>query len=281
MLESAQSCFTSLAADRVSAAAAFLTSSPKTRVWGSRCNPPGRMSRRARRRSMFTPGSRACAYRTASGRAKWPNRDPLGEMGGRNLYTFVHNNPITFWDKLGLMRSGNPSDTKPSPPKPCCENNCDKEGAIEVTGHFEAFIPGDRELGDPDQIEKWKKVMKKCKPPRRTPYSYIRQPASAVIDEAAKLAHTLEEFQNGVKVYTSLSYQTCSYCKCSWWDKLNGRTKSVLTWMGGYSTEPRQCKPGPAEGHPQNPGAFIDHDTAQAAISRCVEEHARELESSN
>ena len=30
---------------------------------------------------MFTPGSQACAYKTASGLGKWPNRDPLGEVG--------------------------------------------------------------------------------------------------------------------------------------------------------------------------------------------------------
>jgi len=50
---------------------------------------------------MFTPGLRACAYRTASGRAKWPNRDPLEELGGLNLYSFVYNNPLTYWDYLG------------------------------------------------------------------------------------------------------------------------------------------------------------------------------------
>lgn len=51
---------------------------------------------------MFTPGSRACAYTTASGRAKWPDGDPLGEAGSYNLYAFVHNNPIDYLDPLGL-----------------------------------------------------------------------------------------------------------------------------------------------------------------------------------
>jgi hypothetical protein len=41
----------------------------------------GQTSGRGRCRSMFTPGSRACAYKTASGRRKWLNRDPLGEPG--------------------------------------------------------------------------------------------------------------------------------------------------------------------------------------------------------
>jgi len=32
----------------------------------------------------------------------WPNRDPIGERGGNNVYGFVGNNAIARWDKLGL-----------------------------------------------------------------------------------------------------------------------------------------------------------------------------------
>jgi hypothetical protein len=55
---------------------------------------------------MFTPGSRACAYRTASGRAKWLNRDPIEEEGGINLYGFVGNSPINAVDVNGLWTCG-------------------------------------------------------------------------------------------------------------------------------------------------------------------------------
>src|SRR5277367_2126857 len=81
MVADCQSRFTFLAADLLSAAAVLPTSSPKTRVGGSRRHPSGRLSRRDRCRSMFTPGLRACAYKTASGRHEWPNKDPLGEPG--------------------------------------------------------------------------------------------------------------------------------------------------------------------------------------------------------
>ena len=113
MVQGCQSRFTSLAADRVSAATALLpalrsfsegeTSSLKTRARNFCSNPPGRISRRARVRPMFTPGSRACAYRTASGRAKWLSRDPAAVLKVfSNLYVFVDNQPISNVDYVGM-----------------------------------------------------------------------------------------------------------------------------------------------------------------------------------
>ena len=37
------------------------------------------------------------------------NRDPLGELGGSNLYGFVENDPVNGWDYLGLDIIGKPS----------------------------------------------------------------------------------------------------------------------------------------------------------------------------
>ncbi len=102
-----QSCFPSLAASPVSAArerfacADSLTSPLKTRVGVSRRHASGRLSRRRRFHSMFTPGSRACGCRTASGRAKWLNRAPIGELGGLNLYGYVSNDPLDRYDPFG------------------------------------------------------------------------------------------------------------------------------------------------------------------------------------
>ena len=33
---------------------------------------------------------------------RWPARDPLGELGGLNLYGFVQNDGVNLWDILGL-----------------------------------------------------------------------------------------------------------------------------------------------------------------------------------
>jgi hypothetical protein len=85
--------------------AAVLTPAPtsplKTRVGGSRRRPSGRLCRRGGFRSMFTPGSRACAYKTASGRGQWLNRDSIQEYGGINLYDYVGNEPTYFVDPWG------------------------------------------------------------------------------------------------------------------------------------------------------------------------------------
>jgi hypothetical protein len=122
MVADCQSRFTFLAADRVSAAVPLPTSLPKTRVGGSRACASGRLSRPGRGRSINTPGLRACAYKSASGRGKWPNRDPLGDNGSlvyedsgfyadpflgpgkwddSNLYDFVLNSPINWVDWYG------------------------------------------------------------------------------------------------------------------------------------------------------------------------------------
>jgi len=43
-----------------------------------------------------------------SGRHEWLNRDPIGEMGGINLYDYVANDPVNKVDPLGLQFMGFP-----------------------------------------------------------------------------------------------------------------------------------------------------------------------------
>jgi uncharacterized protein RhaS with RHS repeats len=83
------------------------TSPSKTRVGGFSRRPSGRLSRRSCLRPIPTPGCRAYGYKTAAGRLQWPNRDPIGEKGGINLYQYARNNAVTQIDPFGLAH-GNP-----------------------------------------------------------------------------------------------------------------------------------------------------------------------------
>ena len=78
------------------------TSPLKTRVGGSRGCPSGRSSRRRLRSHGIATGCRRYGYKTVLGRSSWPNRDPIGEKGGANLYRFVGNSPSGFVDIFGL-----------------------------------------------------------------------------------------------------------------------------------------------------------------------------------
>lgn len=44
---------------------------------------------------------------------RWGNRDPLGELGGINLYGFVANNPVILIDAYGLAIVGMPTPVPP------------------------------------------------------------------------------------------------------------------------------------------------------------------------
>ena len=145
VVQSCQSRFPLLAADRPSAAAALLpaprrvrrslggggsfsegeTSSSKTRA-RKFCPPPsGRPSRRQRFCSMFTPVSQDCGYRIPPGLGKWPSRDPLEEYGGVALTTLNRNDPVNKVDSLGLLTRQEVADNVISIARnvsniPCC-----------------------------------------------------------------------------------------------------------------------------------------------------------------
>jgi RHS repeat-associated protein len=83
---------------------------------------------------------------------RWPNRDPIGERGGLNLYGFVVNNPLTRFDALGLQWPGYPDwPQKPPPPKPpkypkgfaLCQRNIQKDGSCDCPAIFANAIGGE------------------------------------------------------------------------------------------------------------------------------------------
>ena len=146
MVQQSNSRFSSLAADRLSAAwsccarAHSLTSPVKTRVWGCPPSPSGRPSRRGRRERGTATGSTACAYKTVPGRTKWLSRDPIADIAspsllsfgrwagpgapgaaelveGPNVYLFVRNNSVIYADAWGLQ-CGSGWSEKPIPEEP-------------------------------------------------------------------------------------------------------------------------------------------------------------------
>ncbi|MFC7339627.1 hypothetical protein ACFQY0_20730, partial [Haloferula chungangensis] len=53
--------------------------------------------------------------KAASGIPLWPSRDPIGERGGMNLYGFVWNDGVNWFDYLGMIEVG--GDELPDPTK--------------------------------------------------------------------------------------------------------------------------------------------------------------------
>jgi RHS repeat-associated protein len=78
------------------------TSTPKNRVWGFEKSPSGRSVVEPQLSWETATGSVQYTYRNASGRAEWLSRDPIAEEGGINLYGYVANDPVDYYDPDGL-----------------------------------------------------------------------------------------------------------------------------------------------------------------------------------
>jgi hypothetical protein len=95
--------------------------------------PSGRSVRRSRRDHRAAGSSRACGYGIVEGLPVWPNRDPLAEMGGINLYGFVRNAPTQLVDLFGLDSLGlwdRPPGTSPL----ACSRRC-----VEFQPHWKSL----------------------------------------------------------------------------------------------------------------------------------------------
>ena len=71
---------------------------------------------------------------------RWPNRDPLGERGGLNLYGFIGNNPVNQIDELGLMKwsdvvaKKNELEAQVSKIKCCCRTPGPNRALVTIAG---------------------------------------------------------------------------------------------------------------------------------------------------
>ena len=81
--------------------------------------------------------------------ARWVSKDPIREIAGGNLYTYVGGNPLSMTDPMGLMGGGgNHAPSVPAPPvnDPCVENYIhdnygDFGGFIATIGNLQQFSP--------------------------------------------------------------------------------------------------------------------------------------------
>ena len=83
-------------------ALAIRPDSLENRVEGCEPFASGQASAAASQTVENAVGCGGCGYETASGQARFLNRDPIGEAGGINLYGFVGNSPLNTVDPYGL-----------------------------------------------------------------------------------------------------------------------------------------------------------------------------------
>jgi RHS repeat-associated protein len=74
---------------------------------------------------------------------RWPSRDPIEEEGGRNLFGFVGNSPISSWDLIGLTQDDDPpglyfyNTENPLFSKEDCKGQC----GVRKNGQGQALNP--------------------------------------------------------------------------------------------------------------------------------------------
>ena len=68
-------------------------------------------------------------YDSITGR--WPSRDPIGERGGINVFTYSANRPIGSHDVLGLFVAPRPGGDGFGPPKSCAEKRKEQRDLID------------------------------------------------------------------------------------------------------------------------------------------------------
>jgi len=86
-------------------------------------------------------------YNASTGR--WPNRDPMQEYGGLNLYGFVGNNSINVIDLLGMSESSDPVlamvDLFQNALKAC---SCDQKLTADMRDTFNKYLSRNKELNE-------------------------------------------------------------------------------------------------------------------------------------
>ena len=133
---------------------------------------------------------------------------------------------------------------------------------------------GSEQPGDPSAKESAKKLVKLMLKCRKGPYAYTDQPGKIALEMTDKVVKLKSEDNVGVKVYTYLGYDTCTKKGCG---GLTSLFKKCSPYHWSPSVDgPRECKPTDAEKHWAG-DVFLNRETAEAAVSRCQQEHVDEF----
>jgi hypothetical protein len=272
MMSAEQSCLSARAELRFGGSSILhrgaSSSSRKTRARGVRRHSSGRKLRRGRFRSINTPGLRACGYKTAPGRSNWPNRDPIAEKGGRNLYGFVDNRPLTRIDWLGLCTPGDKRKIK------CNAHVSDWTSNPELDGAKGGLVDL---AGDVQTFNRFISLVQIAVKAGKSVTEAIAQASAALFDEgvtvdARELARRLNELLKeghgkwgGWSLWTRLTYEECQPC----WFGLRTRWKRMPpTGWKEYNKDGIDGK-----------GTFDDKLTAFRSVEAACAAHIEEFKS--
>lgn len=211
---------------------------------------------------------------------RWPNRDPIEERGGLNLYGFVGNDGVNRWDLLGLWW--------------CCDK-C-TEGDRQIEGRDIRTVPSGARWDSDDAISAVAEGMGALSTVitlsgapstaasvgraviQGTPQAIDRASASVIqsmmpshnaegiIQSAAQQAMDNARLSQGVSVYTVIEYRPCEEQRCM-------VIRKRWNWAKETKNDVRQCMRGQVAGGQ----VFLPNSISSSAINACMEEHVREF----
>lgn len=163
------------------------------------------------------------------GLQRWINRDPYGEIGGRNLYVACGNNCVRFVDAFGDSQAAFPGPTPVTPPRPPS-----LPPAIPPPGPIFPREPssGDKNSAQVSSCSGNAPAVRPAKPPRPCDKPGDRKGA-----KPSKRTETKECPCTGTVTVSCTEYDECVF----WSMGLNGA--SQYTWETKYDCPCPEYKP--------------------------------------
>ena len=221
-------------------------------------------------------------YQPETGR--WCSRDPLGEWGGINLFSFVHNNPPNLHDSKGLSISTFLQNK-------CCSDKCrpgETRYAIEWKIIPETYDPsrGDSSSTGLERVELLQEIAQFIATAGTTVlsaaiienllsrFAYLGLSASDILDMAREAQKNASGAWSGWSLYTKVKYRHCRSTSCFvFWRQYD--------WGAWLTSDWKACRIGSlsSEG-PVNPSTYTYQDRTDALrnLGACMRAHQQEVE---